>query len=277
MVYTLKLMKQLSISIAKFVLFFIAWVAAISIPLALWNRPTFIAENPAWLRLYWETAPLTMTFAVTILFIWRAEKQQIRLILSKHWLRDTAIGLGLGLGWIGMALGPLLILEKFSFGAMQPVPLFWVYVMALLMNAATQELLVRGYPFALFRARHGTIPAIIATTALFLLMHGGAFEAGPIAVLNVIAASVLFSLILIYTGGLWAPIIAHFIWNLVAGLILGNIQLGDEVHLYNSSISGHQIVSGGSAGMEGNIITLLATTLLVCLVVVLARRKPATS
>ena len=48
-----------------------------------------------------------------------------------------------------------------------------------------QELLVRGYLYQMIKTKHNIIAATIVSTALFTFMHGGAFEAGIIPVLNV--------------------------------------------------------------------------------------------
>ncbi len=66
-------------------------------------------------------------------------------------------------------------------------------------------------------------------------------------------------LLLIASGGLWLPVVVHFTWNFVGGMILGQVSLGDPQHLLTTAITGPPAVSGGIAGMEGSVVTLILT------------------
>lgn len=248
------------------------WVSAISIPLSLWNKPEFLEQHPAWLRLYWELVPLIITAAITFVFIKYIDKGRVRLIFSVHWIRDSALGVVTSIVWISTIVLILFAMGVISIGNESSIPMFWLYALSLLFNTLTQELLVRGYSFSMIEKKHGAVTATVSTTILFLLMHGGAFEVGIIAVCNVIFASILLSLLRIYTKGIWATIVAHFIWNLIAGLVLGAIVLGDDIHTYTTSIYGGVLIDGGAAGIEGSTITLVVTSLLMGVVYALIRK-----
>ena len=101
------------------------------------------------------------------------------------------------------------------------------------------------YLYQLLKQRHSLAAAVIVTTALFTLMHGGAFEAGPLPVLNVLTMSLLMTVVLEYTGSIIAPTVMHFIWNGVGALVLGGVSLADDYpHLLNMAVSGSPILSG---------------------------------
>lgn len=55
------------------------------------------------------------------------------------------------------------------------------------------------------------------TTILFTALHGGAFEAGVIPVLNVLTMNLLMTAVLEYSGSIIAPIIMHFLWTEMDG------------------------------------------------------------
>ena len=269
------MIRRFLISFGKFILFFAVWVSAISIPLSLWNTPEFLEQHPAWLRLYWELVPLLITAAITFVFIKYIDKDRVRLIFSVHWIRDSALGMVTSIIWICTIVLILFAMGVISVGNESSIPMFWVYALSLLINTITQELLVRGYPFSMIENKHGVVTATVSTTILFLLMHGGAFEVGIIAVCNVICASILLSLLRIYTKAIWATIVSHFIWNLIAGLVLGAIVLGDDIHIYTTSIYGGEIVSGGVAGIEGGVTTLAVTSLLIGIFYIVIRKDRA--
>ncbi|WP_286164844.1 MULTISPECIES: CPBP family intramembrane glutamic endopeptidase [Clostridia] len=81
----------------------------------------------------------------------------------------------------------------------------WIWIAAAFLNAGMQELLVRGYLYQLWKGKYNIIVATAATTILFTAMHGGAFEAGIIPVLNVVSMSIFVTLLLEYTGTIVAP------------------------------------------------------------------------
>lgn len=96
------------------------------------------------------------------------------------------------------------ILEEIS------IPMLWLWILSVFINTIMQELLVRGYLFQMLKANYNVIVATIITTALFTFMHGGAFAAGIVPVLNVLTMSLLMTIVLEYTQSLLAPIMMHF-------------------------------------------------------------------
>ncbi len=139
-----------------------------------------------------------------------------------------------------------------------------MWFISVILNAVMQEFLVRGYLFSLFKEAFNAAAAVIITTILFSAMHGSAFEAGIIAVLNVLTTSVFASLLLLYTGSLLAPVIVHILWNGIGGLVLGVVSLdGDYPSLWNSVMSGNDLISGGHHKFDGSIIVLLVNVLLI--------------
>lgn len=133
-----------------------------------------------------------------------------------------------------------------------------------LINTIMQELLVRGYIYQLLKKEYSIMIATIVSTLLFTFMHGGAFEAGPIAVINVLTMSLLMTIILEYTNSLLIPIIMHFIWNVMGGIIFGTVSLAEDYpHLYNIEITGNTIISGGIFKMEGSIFVFIINIVMI--------------
>ena len=137
-----------------------------------------------------------------------------------------------------------------------------------------QNYLVRGYLFALFREKYNTITAVIITTVLFTAMHGGAFEAGVVAVLNVVTMSVFVSLLLIYTESIITPIIVHFIWNSIGRLIFGVVSMADDYpNLWDSNLSGNNLISGGVFKIEGSIVVFAINIILIAIMLYLLKKR----
>ena len=127
-----------------------------------------------------------------------------------------------------------------------------------------QELLVRGYLYQMLKTNYNVFVATIITTALFTFMHGGAFEAGIIPVMNVLTMSLLMTIVLEYTQSLIAPIMMHFIWNCVGAIILGGVSLADDYpNLFVTEFTGNVLLSGGTPKMEGSIVVLILNIVLI--------------
>lgn len=77
----------------------------------------------------------------------------------------------------------------------------------------TEELLLRGYILTGLRAKLGTASAVIATAALFALMH-----IEPIHMLLVLPAGVFLGYLVVRTGSLYPAVVAHAANNLWATL-----------------------------------------------------------
>lgn len=259
------------------ILFFLCWCLAVGLPLKIWDRPPFLGNNGALLRLYWELVPFVMTILVTFLFVKAIDrKNRIRIAAVSRPIATTLFGIVAGAVWFGLVLLIAFrvgILHIESKAAVQSLP---VWIIAIFLNTVMQEVMVRGYMFSLLRSKYNLIVAIIATTAIFTLLHGGVFEAGFVPVLNVISTSVLLSLALVYTDSLWAPILMHFVWNAV-GRLLDVVNLADDYPaIVRTTITGSSIVSGGSARIEGSIIVLVVNCLLIGIFLLLRKvNKPA--
>lgn len=156
----------------------------------------------------------------------------------------------------------------------QAVPMLWLWLVALFLNTIMQELLVRGYLYRLIQRRANTVLAAIVTTALFLFCHGGALEAGWLPCANIVLMSLFVTAVLEVTGSLVAPILIHFIWNSVGGILLGGVSLADDYpHLYSVTMHGNALISGGAFKIEGSLVVLVVNALFFVLFAILAWRK----
>ncbi len=84
-----------------------------------------------------------------------------------------------------------------------------------------------------------------------------------------------FSLLLIYTKGLWAPVVAHFVWNFAGGILVSGVVLANDYpSFYKVSLHGNAIMSGGSTKIEGGIVVLLLNLILIGVVGYLLKKRP---
>lgn len=262
-------MKKALMVAAKCIAFVILWMLAISLLI-----PDLSLENPAIENLLYELIPLLYTAGITALFVLAVERKSIRIPIGNDFGRNTLLGLLFGVCWIGIPVVAMLLLGVIRFDAYTAVPHLAVWIAACFLNVVMQELLVRGYLYQRLKKSGNVLIAGILTTAFFTLLHGGAFEAGWVAVLNVLTMSAFVTLLLEYTGSLVAPIVAHFLWNAVGGIGLGAVQLGFAYPSLLAMISeGNAWLSGGAYKLEGSIVVLLVNSLLIACLLCLLHRK----
>jgi membrane protease YdiL (CAAX protease family) len=269
-------MKRIVITILKVLGFFALWTVLISITPAIpaVDTPAFLGDSGALKRLWWELLPLLSVLIATFVFAGLIDKRQVKIRIFGSPVKNTLLGLCLGAIWLGVPIVVLYFGGIVSFAGKNSVTGITIWFIAALLNVIMQEYLVRGYLFQMLKERANVFVAVLVTTALFTAMHGGAFSAGIVAVLNVVTMSVFVSLLLLYTGTLLAPIVVHFIWNSVGCLIFGVVSLADDYpSILNSSFSGTSLLSGGIAKIEGSLVVLIVNLVLILLLVLLYKKK----
>ncbi len=264
-------MKKILITTTKVLLYFVGWALLVSfIPV-----PDF--ENPAIWRFAAELIPFLCIIGVSILF-WFIEKKNVRIFALSSPFRNCLIGIISGIVWLGLSFCIMSLCSVLKITQVNPISMLWLWILSAFINTIMQELLVRGYLYQMIKAKHNIIAATIISTALFTFMHGGAFEAGIIPVLNVLTMSLLMTIVLEYTHTLLTPILMHFLWNSVGSIILGGVSLAEDYpHLFNTTFSGNALLSGGIYKMEGSIIISFVNIALICFFVVLLIKRKKTA
>lgn len=262
-----KALKRIVITFVECICFFLGW-AILSAVLPLSN-----SDNPALWRLWAEITPLLSIIAFTFIF-WIIEKKIIKLHLFNNPVKGVLLGTITGILWLGLPIIVMKLMKVIEFNGKNDIPLFFVWILAAFLNVIMQELLVRGWLYQMLKQKYNIAISTIVTTALFTLLHGGAFEAGLVPVVNVLTMSLLMTVILEYSGSLIAPTIMHFMWNGIGALVLGGVSLADDYpHLLNMIFSGSKLLSGGECKIEGSIVVLVVNVMLLAVFIGLQRKN----
>ena len=260
-------MRKIIKSVIKFVLFFLGWAILCAF------LPLSSSDRPAYWRLWAETTPLLAIIIFTAVF-WLIEKRTVKLNLFCKTAKGMAVGCIFGILWLGISVAVMFLIGVLRFESVNVVPDLPIWIAAAFLNVIMQELLVRGYLYQMIKQKHNIVFATILTTGLFVALHGGAFEAGFIPVMNVFTMSVLMTVVLEYTGSLVAPIIMHFIWNGIGAIILGGVSLAEDYpNLLNTALYGHEFLSGGACKIEGSVIVFIVNVVLIMLFCNLQRKR----
>ena len=131
--------------------------------------------------------------------------------------------------------------------------------------AILEELVFRAVIFRIVEQMAGTTLAIIVSAGLFALLHGlnpGVTATGIVSV--ALAGGITFALLYVLTRNLWLVIGVHFGWNFAEGSLFGaQVSGSGAAHsLLRTSLTGPELLTGGSFGPEGSIITIALYLLL---------------
>ncbi|MBD5455216.1 MAG: CPBP family intramembrane metalloprotease [Lachnospiraceae bacterium] len=260
-------MKKIASTIIKFIGYFLGWAVLTSI------LPLSSSGEPAIWRLWAEIMPLLAIIAFTLIF-WLIERKNVELHLFDNPVKGMVLGVITGIVWLAVPVLVMYIAKIIHFNGTNSIKLFPVWLLAAFLNVIMQELLVRGYLYQMIKQKHNIVAATIVTTVLFTALHGGAFEAGVVPVLNVLTMSLLMTVVLEYSGSIIAPTIMHFLWNGIGALVLGGVSLADDYpNLLITIFTGNEVLSGGVCKIEGSIIVLFVNMILIFLFMSLKNKQ----
>ncbi|MFG1610620.1 CPBP family intramembrane glutamic endopeptidase [Actinoplanes sp. NPDC049265] len=255
--------------------FVVQLVTVVAVSFAGGQAVTAVSGNPA---LSLATGLLTAVLAV-LLYGWvvrRTEKREVTEVAADRAAGGLARGVLIGVAMFAAVILNIWFLGDFTVNGMGSVSgaigIFGFMAAA----ATTEELLFRGVLFRWLEKLTGTWLALLVTGVLF----GAAHLANPEGSLwgaTAIAVEAGFMLAACYaaTRSLWVTIGLHFGWNFALGglfsaTVSGN---GDSKGLFDTTLSGSDLVTGGAFGPEGSVYTVGAGVVLTVVFLVLAARR----
>ncbi|MDR0356781.1 MAG: CPBP family intramembrane metalloprotease [Clostridiales Family XIII bacterium] len=228
------------------------------------------AEDAVLSELSFQLFALAALALVLLLFVGVIERGRVRTRLSRNVRKDLLLGSVVGSLWIGGTIGLHVLFGSVEFGEARYVSMFGLWIVAILINAITQEYLLHGYVFTLIQKRYGDIVAVSATAALFAALSANVLKNGTISILFLFLSGIFLALLRIYTDGLLTPILVRFLWNAVGCLVVGGVSFSATYpSVWTETLSSVDIISGGTRRFEGSGITLFVTALLIDLVVIM--------
>ena len=121
--------------------------------------------------------------------------------------------------------------------------------------ALWEELVFRGYAFAVLAEWWGTPAALGATSLVFGLVHLQNVGATPESIAVVVMAGVFLGAVLVVLRSLWAAFAAHLTWNWVLAGVLHSAVSGVPFATpdYRLVDAGPDWATGGVWGPEGGV------------------------
>jgi membrane protease YdiL (CAAX protease family) len=180
--------------------------------------------------------------------------------LGRRAARPSRLGEGFVVGALAIALPCLALVAAGQLRfASAPAASWWAAAARvswfLLPAALLEELLTRGYLFAVLRESLGWRPALAATSVVFGLLHVPNNGATVETITMVTLAGVLLGAIVLATGSLYAAWMAHFGWNWAMAVPLHSPVSGFPLATPNYQLvdAGPRWLTGGTWGPEGGL------------------------
>lgn len=207
----------------------------------------------------WVSAA-TLLAATLVALRWVDRRPWSFVRLDSEAARPALVASGALMGALAIGAPSLVLLATRELRLVPDTPGSWTDMamrsaLLLLPAALTEELLLRGYIFAVLRETVGWRWTLVGTSVAFGLMHVNNPGATPEAILLVIVAGFFLGMIVIATGSLYAAWAAHFTWNwtMAAGLHTAVSGLGLATPNYRVVDSGPDWLTGGAWGPEGGV------------------------
>lgn len=175
------------------------------------------------------------------------------------------LGLGLLLGSLLYTAGVLvlMVLGYARIEGMNPVSIMFPAIAMALSSGFLEELLFRGVLFRIVEEWLGSWASVVISSVVFgfvHLMNPSATLTGAIFIS--IEAGLLLAAAYMLTRRLWLGIGFHIAWNYTQSAVFGGIVSGGvfEPGLFTTVITGPELITGGSFGLEASLIPCLLAT-----------------
>ena len=187
-------------------------------------------------------------------------------------LPAVAVGFVVGTAGYAIAVGAADLAGAITIGTFNTVTLAVVLFGAALVavQSVAEEAFFRGWLQPILCVSWGPLAGVATTSVLFAGLHIIAGAHGALAVANLFLGGVLFGLLALWTGNLFASAAAHFAWNWTESGIFG-LSEQPTSSLLRFGFTGSPLWNGGADAMNGSLATSLVLVALVAGVVVALR------
>jgi hypothetical protein len=190
-----------------------------------------------------------------ILFYRINEKRMIGEFSGKGILKNILLGVLIGTILQGLTILVIYFLGNFQIISVNPFSSIITPFAIAFSMAIFEETLLRGIIFRIVEEKLGSYISLLISAVIFGAVHLFNPDSSIISSICIGIAGFMFGASYIYSRSLWLPIGIHFSWNFVQSGIFGAITSGNEKtsSLFNTKISGTELITGGAFGPEGTI------------------------
>ena len=154
---------------------------------------------------------------------------------------------------------------------------FLFYLATYLTFAAIEEVINRGYLFQALCEGVGVLAAALSVSLIFSLVHIINPSFSLLAGLFLFIHGLLYTVAYLKTRSLWTPIGLHMAWNFAQGPIAGMKVSGTSIEnsFFLTQISGPDSLTGGDFGVEGGLVAIIISVIILLVVLKASWLKPS--
>jgi uncharacterized protein len=212
----------------------------------------------------------------TYIFFYRKyEKREIGEYSSKGISKNILLGVLIGVTLQGLTILVIYLWGDFRIISINPFSSIITPFAVAFSVAIFEETLLRGIIFRIVEEKLGSYISLAISAIIFGAAHLLNPDSSVISSLCIGIVGFMFGASYIYSRSLWLPIAIHFSWNFVQSGIFGAITSGNEQtsSLFNTKISGAELITGGAFGPEGTIQATLFWLLVSILLMILITKQ----
>src|SRR5579871_1230994 len=235
-------------------------------PLQSW-RP----ENITLLNLGAEWVAFGIVFLAAVVVAVYMEQRGARslgLAFTARWLRDFGVGFGLGVGMLSLVVLILVGLDYYhirGFNEGIGPAVMWAVILGVgfVGVALFEEFAFRGYLLQNLLDGLGLPAAAVISCLVFAGIHTTNPGENPLGILGVLFAGILLLVPVLRTRALWMSLGLHAAWDWSQNFLYNVPDSGQVLPggLLRTEFHGPAWLTGGSAGPEGSVVSLLVTVL----------------
>jgi len=178
-------------------------------------------------------------------------------------MRELGIGMLVGSGLYTAGVLVLMILGYARIEGMNPAVIMLPAIAMALSSGFLEELLFRGALFRIVEEWLGSWASVVISSVVFGFVHLMNPEATMTGAIFIsIEAGLLLAAAYMLTRRLWLGIGFHVSWNYTQSAVFGGVVSGGvaEPGLFKTVITGPDLITGGSFGLEASLIPCLLAT-----------------
>ena len=211
-----------------------------------------------------------------IYFYNKYEKREIGEFSSKGLFKNTILGVLIGTTLQGLTILVIYFFGDFQLISVNPFSSIITPFAVAFSVAIFEETLLRGIIFRIVEEKLGSYISLLISAIIFGAAHLLNPDSSVISSICIGIVGFMLGASYIYSRSLWLPIAIHFSWNFVQSGIFGAITSGNEQtsSLFNTNISGTELITGGAFGPEGTIhATILWLLVSIIFMVLITKQK----
>lgn len=214
-----------------------------------------------------------LVYAASVRFI---EQRAVSELALSAMGRELGFGLIAGAGLYTFCVLILMVLGVYRIEGVNPIVFVLPSIAMAVSSSVFEELLHRGVIFRNVEELAGSWIALGVSALIFGLRHLGNPDGTLLGALAItVEAGLLLAALFLLTRRLWLSIGSHLSWNFVqSGIFSGSVSGAfEQPGLFQATIQGPDLLTGGSFGMEASLVALIICTTTGLLVLRMAVKR----